>query len=112
MLTGYPGVVVHAGVLHDFPFPVCGCDACDETAETTADRMEMLVLTVAAGGYTERYPVGRKRWSEYALTAFDGSGSESGQGEPAPVAAARLHDAEIRLRDVDGAWSPWPLRRS
>ena len=112
VLTGYPGVVVHAGVLHDFPFPVCGCDACDETVETTADRLEMLVLSVAAGGYSEHYPVGRKRWSEYALTAFDGSGSESGQGEPASAAATRLQDAELRLREVDGGWSPWPLRRS
>lgn len=112
VLTGYPGVMVHAGVLHDFPFPVCGCDACDETVETTADRLERLVLSVAAGGYSERYPVGRKRWSEYALTAWDGSGSESGQGEPAPTSTARLHDAEIRLREVAGGWSPWPLRRS
>lgn len=112
VLTGYPGVIVHAGVLHDFPFPVCGCDACDETAETTADRMELLVLTVAAGGYSERYPVGSQRWSEYALTAYDGSGSESGKGEPGPAATDRLHDAEIRLRDVTGGWRPWPLRRS
>jgi hypothetical protein len=111
VLTGYPGVIVHAGELHDFPFPVCGCDACDETAETSADRMEMLVLTVAAGGYSERYPVGRRRWSEYALTAFDGSGSESGKGEPGHITTNRLHDAEIRLRDVAGGWSPWPLRR-
>jgi hypothetical protein len=111
VLTGYPGVMVHAGVLHDFPFPACGCDACDETAETTADRLELLVLTVAAGGYSERYPVGARRWSEYALTAFDGSGSERGRGGPGP-AAARLHDAEIRLRDAAGGWSPWPLRRS
>lgn len=112
VLTGYPGVVVHAGVLHGFPFPVCGCDACDETVETTADRLERLVLSVAAGGYSERYPVGRKRWSEYALAAFDGSGSESGQGEPAPASPGRLHDAELRLREVGGGWSPWPLRRS
>lgn len=110
VLTGYPGLIVHAGVLHDFPFPVCGCDACDETAESAAERLELLVLAVAAGGYSERYPVGRRRWSEYAVTAFDGFGSESGQGEPGPVSAARLHDAEIRLRDVAGAWSPWPLR--
>ena len=112
VLTVYPGVMVHAGVLHDFAFPVCGCDACDETVETTAERLELLVLSVAAGGYSERYPVGRKRWSEYALTAFDGSGSESGQGEPAPASAERLHDAEIRLREAAGGWSPWPPRRS
>ena len=111
VLTGYPGVLVHAGVLHDFPFPVCGCDACDETVETTADRLELLVLSVVAGGYSERCPVGRKRWSEYALTAFDGSGSESGRGEPG-AAAGRLIDAEIRLQDVAGGWSPWPLRGS
>lgn len=112
VLTGYPGVGVHAGLLHDFLFPACGCDACDETAATTADRLELLVLTVAAGGYSERYPVGRRRWSEYALRAFDGSGRESGKAEPGPAAVDRLHDAEIRLRDVAGGWSPWPLRRS
>lgn len=111
VLTGYPGVIVHAGELHDFPFPVCGCDACDETVETTADRLEMLVLTVAAGGYSERYPVGRRRWSEYALTASDGSGCESGKGEPGFAAVDRLRDAEVRLRGVGDGWSPWPLRR-
>ncbi len=110
VFTGYPGVMVHAGALHDFPFPVCGCDACDETVETTADRLERLVLTVAAGGYSERYPVGRQRWSEYALTAWDGSGSESGRGEPGPAAEDRLRDAEDQLREVAGGWSPWPLR--
>ena len=110
VLTGYPGVMVHAGVLHGFPFPSCGCDACDETVETVADRLEMLVLTVAAGGYSERYPVGRKRWSEYALTAWDGSGSESGRGEPGPFTAARLKDAEVRLREAASGWRPWPLR--
>lgn len=111
VLTGYPGVVVHAGMLHSFPFPVCGCDACDETALTEADRLERLVLSVAAGGYAERYPVGRRRWREYALTAFDGSGAESGKGEPGPIDEAILHKAEIRLRDVQGGWAPWPLRQ-
>ncbi|MBT2597135.1 DUF6226 family protein [Arthrobacter sp. ISL-72] len=110
VLTGYPGVLIHAGVLHDFPFPVCGCDACDETVESSADRMEMLVLTVAAGGYSERYPVGSRRWREYALAAFDGSGSESGSGGVETVDAARLQDAEARLREVTGGWRPWPLR--
>jgi len=70
--------------------------------------MELLVLTVAAGGYSERYPVGRRRWSEYALAAYDGSGSESGQGEPVTTAPDRLHGAELRLREAGGAWLPWP----
>lgn len=108
--TGYPGIMVHAGVLHDFPFPVCGCDACDETAETAADRLERLALAVAAGGYSERYPVGRRRWSEYAVTAVDGSGFESGQGEPGPVDPSRLEAAERRLRQVTGGWAAWPPR--
>ncbi|BCW20562.1 hypothetical protein NtRootA9_32700 [Arthrobacter sp. NtRootA9] len=111
ILTGFPGVVVHAGVLHDFPFPVCGCDACDETVLTQADRLERLVLSVAAGGYAERYPVGGRRWREYALTAFDGSGSESGKGEPGLLSPSRLRKAELRLKDVERGWSPWPLRQ-
>jgi hypothetical protein len=110
ILTGFPGVVVHAGVLHDFPIPVCGCDACDETVLTQADRLERLVLSVAAGGYAERYPVGVRRWLEYALTAFDGSGAESGKGDPGPIDEARLREAELRLKGVEGGWSPWPLR--
>ncbi|MCT9871637.1 DUF6226 family protein [Paenarthrobacter aurescens] len=111
MLTSLPGVVVHAGVLHDFPFPICGCDACDETAESEASRMEELVLGVAAGGYGERYPVGRKKWAEYALFAADGSGNHSGAG-PMGATPAQLAAAEERLQAVPDGWRPWALRRS
>jgi hypothetical protein len=110
VFTEYPGVMVHAGLLHDFSFPVCGCDACDDTAGSEADRLEMLVLAVAAGGYSERYPLGSRRWREYALTAVDGSAAEGGKSEPGAVADARLRDAETRLRDIAGGWGPWPLR--
>jgi Family of unknown function (DUF6226) len=109
VFTEYPGVIVHAGVLHDFSFPACGCDACDETAESEADRLEMLVLAVAAGGYSERYPLGSRRWIEYGLTAVDGSAAEGGRSDPGPVNDARLQDAETRLRDMDNGWRPWPL---
>lgn len=111
VLTSSPGVVVHAGVLHDFPFPICGCDACDETAESEASRLETLVLGVAAGGYGERYPVGRKKWAEYALFAADGSGNESGSG-PRGATTAQLAAAEERLRAVPDGWRPWPLKRN
>lgn len=111
VLTQPPGVIVHAGVLHDFVFPPCSCDACDETAESAADRLEMLVFAVAAGGYSERYPIHwRQRWLGYRLTAADGSAKESGQGDPGPIAADRLRSGQTRLRDVPNGWLPWPLR--
>ena len=109
VFTEYPGVIVHAGMLHDFSFPSCGCDACDETAETEADRLEMLVLAVAAGGYSERYPLGSRQWIEYGLTAIDGQAAEGGRSDPGPVPDARLLDAETRLRDIVDGWHPWPL---
>ncbi|MCG2621687.1 DUF6226 family protein [Arthrobacter sp. I2-34] len=111
VFTAYPGVLIQAGLLHDFPFPACGCDACDETAESAADQLERLVFAVAAGGYAERYPAGRRRWAEYALTAVDGSGAESGSGGPSPnLGPDRLRDAEVRLQEFGGRWQPWPLR--
>ncbi|MFF2317382.1 DUF6226 family protein [Arthrobacter sp. NPDC058097] len=108
VLTQPPGVIVHAGVLHDFAFPPCSCDACDETAESAADRLELLVLAVTAGGYSERYPVGWRRWLGYGLTAADGSAEESGQGDPGSIVPDRLRSAKARLRDVPNGWLPWP----
>jgi hypothetical protein len=106
-----PGVIVHAGVLHDFAFPACGCDACDETASSQADRLELLVLAVAAGGYSESYPVGRRRWVAYSLAAADGSARESGQGDPGSVPRDRLRSARGQLGHVPAGWLPWPRRR-
>jgi hypothetical protein len=55
VLTGFPGVYLHAGALHDFHFPVCGCDACDEGVLELADDLEWTVRTVVQGGYAERF---------------------------------------------------------
>jgi hypothetical protein len=50
--TAFPGVLVHAGDSRDIRYPVCGCDACDESWENLADHLETLVRTVVAG-YSE-----------------------------------------------------------
>jgi hypothetical protein len=47
-LTAFPGVIVWVGG-RDFPFPVCGCDACDEDVEQLAEQMEHLVEAVVEG---------------------------------------------------------------
>jgi hypothetical protein len=47
-LTDLPGAFVWVAG-HRFPFPVCGCDACDEDVERLAEDMEHLVGAVVAG---------------------------------------------------------------
>jgi hypothetical protein len=49
--TTFPGVIVWVGG-RDFPFPTCGCDACDEDVEQLAEQMEELVEAVVEGRWT------------------------------------------------------------
>lgn len=109
--TRYPGVMIHVGVLHDFAYPTCGCDACDETTDSQADRMERAVLSIAAGGYSEKYPAARPRWTAYVMTAIDGSGSESGHGDVGNIPDARLRAAEDRLGSIPDGWQAWSTDR-
>jgi hypothetical protein len=115
VFTGYPGVIVEAGVLHAFPYPICGCEACDETVERQAIELEQLVLSVAAGGYAEHYPVGRRRELRYGLVTLDASGTETGShrgggGEPTGLSAEQLERGEAALAALPHGWRPWPHR--
>ena len=47
-------VRVTAGPVAEFVFPVCACDACDETAEPLADDLEATVFAVVAGQLRQR----------------------------------------------------------
>lgn len=48
------GVEVHAGVLLHLKFPVCGCDACDETWLRCADSLEENVFAIVQGRLVEK----------------------------------------------------------
>ncbi|HEY9424376.1 MAG TPA: DUF6226 family protein [Microterricola sp.] len=114
--TAYPGVIVEAGVLHWFPYPICGCDACDETAEAQAHELELLVFAVANGGYAEHYPVGRRRDLHFGLVLLDASGavtgSSTGVADTVGLSTERLEQGAMRLAALPRGWQPWPLRRS
>lgn len=106
--TSYPSVIVHAGILHDFLFPVCGCDACDESWETTADGLEWTVATVAAGGYGEDVDEQHALGVRFSLQE-DGVRSSSGESRSEEFPTDRLAAAVSSL--PAGLWAPWRLRR-
>ncbi|MEV8265072.1 DUF6226 family protein [Microbacterium sp. NPDC077057] len=106
-----PSVSVEAGAHFHAIVPSCICDACDETAETAADELERILLSVAAGGFREKYPVGRRAWLYTEIRSPDGDRRESSSG-PAPEmpAEARERTAALLRGLGDGWWPAWPLR--
>lgn len=67
--TDFPGVIVHAGLAQDFPFPNCGCDACDETWASCSDELEAVVDAVVEGRYHETIT---RTSADYALETANG----------------------------------------
>ena len=112
VLTGYPGVVVHAGVLHDSRFPCA--------AATRATKRLRQQRTGWSGWCSRSRPADTPNATR--LAAGGGANTHSARStararkaavaNPAPSPPPGLHEAEIRLREVDGPWRPWPLRGS
>jgi len=57
VFTSFPGVVVYSGSRLVESFPACGCDACDDSVDQVADRMQERVLSLASDDH---------RWSRRA----------------------------------------------
>lgn len=106
VFTDFPGVILHAGLLHDFPFPVCGCDACDSSWEYEVDQLERTVLAVVAGDYRESVD----RRGEVGLRVTFPNGSIAGQTRAEDLPAGRLAAALPILCDLPDGWALWPLR--
>jgi hypothetical protein len=112
VLTDYPGIQLQAGVLNDFLYPVCACDACDSTWDAEADELERQVHAVVTGNYRES--VARRLggpWVGYDFTYADG-GSSSGGMLANSIPAARIRAAKPILRKVAAGWSAWPRAAS
>ncbi|GAA1059024.1 DUF6226 family protein [Agromyces bracchium] len=106
VLTSFPGVYLHAGALHDFHFPVCGCDACDDDVRSLAEELEWTVRTVVTGHYGESVNPRASGWLGYRLEE-PGVRTSSGQSRTDEVSVERLERAR-HLVPADGLWRPWP----
>jgi hypothetical protein len=106
VLTSFPGVYIHAGLLHDFHFPICGCDACDDDVRDLVEDLEWSVRTVVSGGYSERFDSGPESWVEFVLEE-PGFGTRSGRSRTEDLPEERVKSARSVL-PPEGHWMPWP----
>jgi len=108
VLTADPGIYINAGLLNDFRYPVCGCDACDSTWEAEADDLERQVHAVVAGHYRES--IDRRLggpWVGYSFTYPDGD-EGSGGTLANDIPAERIKAATPILHKLSDGWSEWP----
>jgi hypothetical protein len=106
VFTAYPGIFLHAGLLHDFHYPACGCDACDSNWVAEADQLEQQVLAVVTGHYREGIERRLRPWVEYAFSYPDGG--TSGRSRAQDIPAERLKSAKPILRNLTEGWAAWP----
>ncbi|GGI45126.1 hypothetical protein BCL57_000805 [Agromyces flavus] len=108
VFTSFPSVILHAGALHDFLFPVCGCDACDEGVEYLADELEWHVQAVVDGGYREQVVPSSGHGVAFSLSV-PGVGSQSGSARADDLPREAVAAALAAL-PPGGMWAPWPRR--
>ena len=111
--TDFPGLHLRFGSWRTEPFPDCGCDACDETADGSIEEMIKMVEAVVSGGFREamRVPLMLEDgWQESEFRFDDGHGGFSRSRSRVPRSRAlKMTGGE---RHVTLEWKPWPRRNT
>jgi hypothetical protein len=106
-----PGVIaVFAGLVAEFDMWFCGCDACDDRWQTTAESLECVILSLVSGGLTET--VGRG-WRGRVRYWLDRERPHEWNGSASTRLFAREHLREIveQLSKLpDGRWAGFTVR--
>ena len=111
--TDFPGLHLRFGSWRTEPFPDCGCDACDESADGSIERMTRMVEAVVSGGFREsmRVPLLLKDgWRESEFQFNDDYGGF--RRSHSRVRRSRALEITGGERQVTLAWKPWPRRNA
>ena len=108
VFTKFPGLHLRFGRWYKEPFPSCGCDACDESAEGEIERLTEMVEDVTAGRFREalRRPLisfWGSAWRETKFWSPDGRRSTR-TSRVDRASADRMTGGRRRL-ELD--WEPW-----
>jgi hypothetical protein len=107
IFSTFPGVHVRFGRWCTSAFPTCGCDACDESAEGEAERLESLIDDLTAGRFREaiRIPVLGTGWKESEFWSPRGRSAQQSRLDP-----ARARQLIAGVNRASYEWGPWPKR--
>lgn len=117
--SSFPGLHIRFGRWLIEPFPGCGCDACDESAEGEIERLIDVVDDVTAGRFREgvRIPLlSRSGWRETELWA-DQTKLPQRNTSTWSRGKTRIDKRQARAlsggsRRTDLNWKPWPRRQA
>lgn len=96
--------------MHDFLYPACGCDACDESWEYEANDMKWQMLGVAAGRHEEHVQRDTALGVVMSIEAIDGTARSGSESRRKDFPTERLAEASAQLKRLSGPWAPWPRR--
>jgi hypothetical protein len=105
--SAFPGLRVRFGRWWTTAFPTCGCDACDETAESETKRLKLLIDNLTAGHFREAIRI-----------PADGAASQTSEFCSVGERCSRQSKLDRpRARQLVAAsdrssydWRPWPKR--
>ena len=107
VFSAFPGLRVRFGRWHMLAFPTCGCDACDETAESEIKRLSSLIDNVTAGRYRESIRIAADRVASLRAE-FWSDRERFAQHSQVDQARTRLPVAAGDRSSYE--WRPWPRR--
>ena len=109
IFTTFPGLCVRFGRWCTVAFPTCGCDACDETMESEAERLKSMIADLIAGRFREaiEMPTGGAAWIEWQF--WKSAAARSVQRSQLD----QTHAQKLLGRGDRSSyqWKPWPRRR-
>ncbi len=108
VFTAFPGLHVRFGRWYKEPFPSCGCDACDESAEGEIERLNEMVDDVTAGRFREaiQCPMISSSGAGWRETKFWSPDGIRSRGR-SRVDGLRAREMSGGLRRLDLDWKPW-----
>ncbi len=120
--SSFPGIHARFGKWTRDAYPGCGCDACDETAESEIKRLKDMIHNVTRGRFREakgepRIPrygktwYAQENWARTIPTSYKTSSRYVSGASSASIPVTRgITNWQIFRKKVQEInWEPWPL---